>query len=69
MALRFGRSRLPELLAAKGMSQAEFARRLKTSEAYVSRIISGKQRFGLLKAKRAARILDCYIDDLYEWED
>jgi transcriptional regulator with XRE-family HTH domain len=68
MALQFGRSRLPELLALKNMSQAEFARRINTSEAYISQIISNNRRFGLLKAKRAARILDCVIDDLYEWE-
>ena len=69
MVLRFGRSRLPELLQLRRMSQAEFARKLGVAEAYVSQIISGKIRFGLLKAKRAAVILKCTIDDLYEWEE
>jgi transcriptional regulator with XRE-family HTH domain len=70
MALRFGRSRLPDLLEKRRMSQAEFARKLDVDEAYVTQIIKGKLRFGLLKAKQAAMILKCKkIDDLYEWED
>lgn len=67
MALQFGRSRLPELLEEKHLSQAEFARKLKVTEAYVSQIISGKRRFGFLMAKRASKILKCVTDDLYEW--
>jgi transcriptional regulator with XRE-family HTH domain len=68
MALRFGRSRLPELLAAKHLTQTEFARKMEISVAYVSQLISGERRFSLITAKRAARILGCFIDDLYEWE-
>lgn len=67
MALSFGRSRLPELLAKRKMSQAEFARRLNVSEGFVSQIISGTSKLSLLKAKVAADILKCHIDDLYEW--
>lgn len=69
MALQFGRSRLPELLDARHMSQAEFARRLKISEAYVSQIVKGDRKFSYLTAKRAAVILKCSTDDLYEWVD
>lgn len=65
MALRFGRSRLPELLGE--MSQAEFARRIGVSEAYVSQVIKGKTTFSLLKAKHASDVLNCNIEDLYEW--
>lgn len=68
MALQYGRSRLPELLKEKGMSQAEFARRMNKTAAYVSQIISGNSNFSLMSAKKAALILDCTIDDLYEWE-
>lgn len=66
MALQIGRCRLPELLGT--MTQKEFARRLQVSEPYISQIISGKAYFSLLNAKRAADILNCRIEDLYEWE-
>lgn len=65
MALQFGRSRLPELLGK--MSQAQFAKRIEVSEAYVSQIIKGKTTFSLLKAKHASDVLNCTIEDLYEW--
>jgi transcriptional regulator with XRE-family HTH domain len=67
MALRFGRSRLPELLAARHMSQAEFARKIDLTEGFVSQLISGKSKFSLITAKMAADILKCTVDDLYEW--
>lgn len=67
MAIRFGRSRLPELLEARHMSQAEFARRLDVTDGFVSQLISGKSKFSLLSAKMAADILKCHVDDLYEW--
>ncbi|GCL71750.1 XRE family transcriptional regulator [Paenibacillus naphthalenovorans] len=67
MALQFGRSRLPELLRARNMSQAELARRIGVSRSYISQIISGKETFSLIKAKEAAIVLECYVDDLYEW--
>jgi transcriptional regulator with XRE-family HTH domain len=69
MATHFGKSRLPELLAARHMSQAEFARKIEISEPFVSQIISGTARLSLLKARRAAKVLKCNIDDLYEWID
>jgi transcriptional regulator with XRE-family HTH domain len=69
MALRIGRSRLPELLNKRRLSQVEFARKLNVSEAYVSQLIAGVRKFSLLKAKQAAKILHCFIDELYEWED
>jgi len=67
MALRTGRSRLPELLG--DLSQAEFARRLGVSEAFVSQIINGngKKKFSYEMAKNAADILGCQMEDLHEW--
>lgn len=49
------------------MTQAEFARRMGKTESYVSQIIRGDTKFSLLSAKKAAQILGCHIDDLYEW--
>lgn len=65
-ALRIGRSRLPELLG--DMPQRELARRIGVSDAYISQIISGTSRFSLIKAKEAADVLGCTVDDLYTWE-
>lgn len=68
MALRIGRSRLPELLKSRRMSQVELSRRMNVSEAFVSKIISGDSKLSLLKAKLAADILGCMIEELYTWE-
>ncbi|MDP5274378.1 helix-turn-helix domain-containing protein [Chengkuizengella axinellae] len=68
MALRFGRSRLPELIKANRTTQRELGKRLGFSESFVSQIISGKATLSLIKAKEASMILNCSIDDLYEWE-
>jgi transcriptional regulator with XRE-family HTH domain len=67
MALRIGRSRLPELLKKKRMSQAEFSRRIDVTEGFVSQVIKGEAQFSLLTGKRAANLFGCYIDDLVEW--
>lgn len=66
MALRIGRSRLPELMG--DMPQRELARRIGVSDSYISQIIKGTSKFSLIKAKEAANVLGCCIDDLYEWE-
>jgi plasmid maintenance system antidote protein VapI len=67
-ALNYGRSRLPELLNVRGTTKAEFARRMDFHPSMVSQIISGHKRFSLLQAKKASDILDCNIEDLYEWK-
>jgi transcriptional regulator with XRE-family HTH domain len=65
--LDYGRSRLPELLEARHMTQAEFARKLGVSDSFVSKVISGVSRFSVLSAIEATEILHCDIHDLYEW--
>lgn len=69
MALRVGRSRLPELLEAKRMSQVDLARRLNVSEAFISQVISGKRYFSYDTALNAAWILKCKMEDLHEIHD
>lgn len=66
MAPRIGRSRLPELMANKGWSQAEFARRLGVSKGFISRVIAGERYFSYPLAVKAAWLLDCNLDDLHE---
>jgi transcriptional regulator with XRE-family HTH domain len=65
---RIRRSRLPELMKARGLSQVEFAHRVDISESHVSKIISLESKFSLIKGKRAADVLGVHLDDLYEWE-
>ncbi|WP_369016296.1 helix-turn-helix transcriptional regulator [Paenibacillus sp. GbtcB18] len=69
MALRIGRSRLPELLRRADMTQAELARRIMLSESFISKVIAGQKRLSVIKMKMAANALQCSMDDLYEWED
>lgn len=67
-ALHYGRSRLPELLKSRGITKTEFARRMGFNPSMVSHIINGDSRFSLLQAKRASDILNCQIENLYEWK-
>jgi plasmid maintenance system antidote protein VapI len=65
MALRKGSCRLHILLG--DMSQAEFARRMKVTEATVSRWVSSKREMTYENAVLASRILDCHAEDIYDW--
>ncbi|WP_068774476.1 helix-turn-helix domain-containing protein [Paenibacillus sp. FJAT-26967] len=67
MALRIGRSRLPQLLTKAEMTQAELARRIKLSESFISKVIAGERKLSVIKMKMSAVALDCNMDDLYEW--
>lgn len=68
MALRLGRSRLPELLAKVGKSQRDLANYLDVSDSYISQIISGVSEFSVVNRKKAANFLQCdSSDDLNEW--
>lgn len=67
MAPQIGRSRLPELLKAKNWSQAEFARRLGVSEAFISQVISGEKYFSYVSSRHASKLLECSMEDLHEW--
>jgi transcriptional regulator with XRE-family HTH domain len=67
MALQeFGRSRLPELLEKRKLSQSEFARRLGVDQSFIPKIISKHSKFSLFTAIKAADILQCDVRDLYE---
>jgi plasmid maintenance system antidote protein VapI len=65
MALQKGSCRLHILLG--DMSQAEFARRMKVTEATVSRWVTGKREMTYENAVLASRILTCHAEDLYDW--
>jgi transcriptional regulator with XRE-family HTH domain len=67
MALRIGRSYLPELLAKAGKTQGQLADYLKVTDGFVSQVISGKSKFSVIKRKLTADFLGCTSDDLNEW--
>lgn len=62
-----GRSRLPELLAKSGKTQADLADHLEVTEAFISMVIRGKSKLSVTKMKKTANFLNCTMDDLYEW--
>lgn len=68
MALHIGRSRIPELLAEKGLNQADLARYAEISESYVSQVIKsrGKKFFSYPVAAKVAFFLGCEMEDLHE---
>ncbi|MCY9593707.1 XRE family transcriptional regulator [Paenibacillus chitinolyticus] len=51
------------------MTQAQLAQRLNLSDSFVSKVVRGEKRLSLIKSREAAIILNCYMDDLYEWID
>jgi transcriptional regulator with XRE-family HTH domain len=59
MAFLLGECLLLEILNEKGMSQAEFARRMDCSRQYVSQLISGDATMSLQFAINASFLLDC----------
>jgi transcriptional regulator with XRE-family HTH domain len=64
-----GKSRLLEHLTRINMSQAEYARRLKVSRTFASKLISGEKSLSIMKARISAQLFGCRIDDLYTWHD
>lgn len=64
---RIGRSRLPELLAQTGKTQAALADHLKVTESFISQVIAGKSKFSVVKMKMAANFLGTTMDELNEW--
>jgi len=65
MAFLLGECLLLDRLNDRKMSQAEFARKMECSPAYVSGLISGKEKMSLEFAINAAQILKCRVTDLY----
>lgn len=64
MALRYRGSRLPEWFKTTGKKQADLARYLKVSPAFISRVCSNKDELSVDKLKMAAVFFGCHMDDL-----
>ena len=68
MAPPLGRSRVNEFLKIRGRSQADLALHLEVTEGYVSRVCNDKENLSVLNWKRTAEFLDCWMDDLVDWD-
>lgn len=67
MTYLVGKCRLRELLAQKKMTQKMLAQRLKITPQHLQHYIQDHHVMSIQTAKNIAMILDCDIDDLYEW--
>lgn len=63
-----GKCRLNELLHSADMTRAELSRRTGVSSGNISNYANGRSVMGLIVAKNIASVLDCNIEELYEWE-
>ena len=68
MALRLGRSRIPEHLSRLKKSQIDLALHLYVSEPYISRVIKGEVNLSVLNMRKTAKFFKCKMDDLIHWE-
>ncbi|RHW37288.1 XRE family transcriptional regulator [Neobacillus notoginsengisoli] len=67
MAYKIGRCLLLDLLRKKDMSQLQLAEIMGIRVQQINKYVLNKQRMSLQVAKNIATILNCKIDDLYEW--
>ncbi|MCM3632906.1 helix-turn-helix transcriptional regulator [Paenibacillus camelliae] len=65
MTFILGECLLLSRLKEKGISQAEFARRMECTEAFVSQLIHKKSNMSLEFAIIAAHLLECRVTDFY----
>ncbi|PID15563.1 transcriptional regulator [Sporosarcina sp. P34] len=69
MAYKVGRCLLREILESKGMNQNDLAIKLSVTKQQVNKYVTNKQGMSLEVAKNIAVILDCQIEDLYQWNE
>lgn len=67
LAYKVGRCLLRYHLEEIGMSQQELANRLNVTRQQINKYINNRQKMSLQIAKSVSDILDCQIEDLYEW--
>ncbi|OEH55933.1 hypothetical protein AQ616_19035 [Oceanobacillus sp. E9] len=67
MAYKVGRCLLQQILQRNQMTQQQLADRLGVTHQQINKYIHNRQNMSLQVAKNISVILDCAIDDLYEW--
>lgn len=68
MAFRAGKCLLRSRLNKAKITQADLAKRVNLSPQMISHYIFNRKLMSLDNAKSIADVLDCSIEDLYEWE-
>lgn len=68
MAYRVKRCLLQELLYKADITQRELADSLNVTVQQINKYVLDKQKMSIQVAKNIAYVLNCTIDDLYEWE-
>lgn len=69
MAYKVGRCLLREILEIKGIEQKDLAIKLNVTKQQVNKYVTNKQGMSLEVAKNIAVILNCQIEDLYQWNE
>ncbi|MYL41785.1 helix-turn-helix transcriptional regulator [Virgibacillus salexigens] len=67
MAYKVGRCLLRYRLNDAQMNQEELSAKLGVTSQQVNKYVRNRQKMSLQVAKNIASILDCQIEDLYEW--
>lgn len=67
MKISRGRCLLLEKIQAKGLTQAEYARRAKRSKRMISHFCKNERVMQPQDMYTAELLLDCNMRDLYEW--
>ena len=67
LAYRVGRCLLQEKIDALDMSQVDLAKRLKVTKQQINKYATNEQKMSIRTAKNISSILNCTIEDLYEW--
>lgn len=67
MAFKVGRCLLQERLDELDMTQTELAEKLNVTKQQINKYVKNKQMMSLKVAGNIAFLLNCHIEDLYEW--
>lgn len=68
MQVRVGRCLLREHLESRKITQLQLAEKLGVYEQAINRYVNNRAVMSYQIAKNIADILECDMDDLYEWE-
>lgn len=67
MAYKVGRCLLSDILKKSGMTQQELADKIGVTKQQINKYVTNRQVMSIQTAKNIAFVLNCRIDDLYEW--
>lgn len=68
MIVKVGACLLSDLLEKNKMSQSELAEKIDSHRQTINSYASNRRKMSLETAKNIALVLNCDVDDLYEWK-